>query len=98
MLPSTGLTAPSALSVAEITKLVVSSSFVLTLRKLGATLGPSVLGTPMKDFCQSTTPASDSCRAQTDDSVIVQKKKREVLCSEGRICMTPARLGAGDGR
>ena len=64
-LPFKGLTALNVVSAAKMTKLVVSSPCVFTLRKLGATWDPSVLGTPMKVFCQSTTPASDSCRAQT---------------------------------
>ena len=97
MLPSTGLTAPSVVSVAEITKLVVSSSFVFTLRKLGETWGPSVLGTPMNVFCQSTTPASDSCRAQTGNSNGVQKSRREVAHREERVRMTPAGPEVDDG-
>jgi len=98
MLPSTGSTAPSVASVAEITKLFVSSPSVFTLRKLGATWGSLVLGTPMKVFCQSTTPASDSCRAQTDGRDSVQKSRREPLHSEERVCMTPARPEVDDGR
>jgi len=44
------------------------------------------LGTPMKIFRQSTTPASDSCRAQTCGGV--QKSRREVTHSGERRCMT----------
>ena len=95
-LPSTGSTAPSALSVAEIIKLVVSFPLAFTLTKLGATRGPSVLGTPTKVFCQSTTPASDSCKAQTGDIDSVRKSKREVAHSEERVCMTQLDRGRSD--
>ena len=52
----------------------------------------------MKVFCQSTTPASDSCRARTDGNGSVQKSRRELVHSEERICMTPAGPEADDGR
>jgi hypothetical protein len=52
----------------------------------------------MKVFCQSTTPASDSCRAQTGGSGSVQKRRRDVVHSEEMICMTPAGPEADDGR
>ena len=44
----------------------------------------------MRVFCQSTTPASDSCGARTGDSDSVQKRRRDVVHSEEIIRMTPA--------
>ena len=52
----------------------------------------------MKVFCQSTTPASDSCRAMTGDRDSVQKSNREIVHSEERRCMAPAGPEADDGR
>ena len=42
----------------------------------------------MKVFCQSTTPASDSCRAWTAEGDSVQKSRREVAHSEEKTRMT----------
>ena len=51
----------------------------------------------MNVFCQSTTPASDSCRAQTGNSNGVQKSRREVAHREERVRMTPAGPEVDDG-
>ena len=39
----------------------------------------------MKVFCQSTTPASDSCKAQTGDVGSEHKNRRSVAHNEERI-------------
>ena len=42
----------------------------------------------MKVFCQSTTPASDSCRAQTEDGDMAQRSRKEAVQSGRRRYMT----------
>jgi hypothetical protein len=46
----------------------------------------------MKVFCQSTTPTSDSCRAQTGGGDSVQKGRRDVVHSSEEMTLARPKL------